>query len=125
VTAESVIAAVPHHALRVKLRRSWNRETIHSALVDLCDSSAPLLVAEELDARAVEWAVCEAHGVAYDLDHWSCIAGLEAMHVGIAMPHDAWRHGIEVRRGTPDIIRASRAVLNLKTVRARASTRSS
>jgi hypothetical protein len=102
-----------HHALRCKLTQPWTREAVHEALVGLCRGDGVLLLGEELDARAVEWTVCEAVGVSYDLEHWAFIAAMESLRVGVAHPLDMWKRGIVIRHGTKAIERAARAVVKL------------
>lgn len=69
-------------------RGPWERENTHKQLVALAKSDArktlvryeAQLVVLEYEARAVEWLVCDALRVPYEVDHWVDMMLLETIH---------------------------------------------
>jgi len=74
---------------------NWDREEIHAAIMEL---DRPYRVRQEVEARAVEWIVCEELGIDYDLSHWCMISAMEAVHSGVSMPLNYWKEGVENMR---------------------------
>lgn len=84
-----------HHALFCNLKKPWTRDNIHASLVRRANKLRQLangeLVAYELDARAVEWNVCELFNVAYDVERWADITWWEtAKNMRITLPKLEW-----------------------------------
>ena len=84
-----------HHALYCNLKGPWGRERIHQALVRRANKLRRLangeLVAYELDARAVEWNVCERFGIDYEVERWADITWLETVkNMRIQLPAVSW-----------------------------------
>jgi hypothetical protein len=90
-----------HHALFVKLSSRWGRERIHQALlrkatraaiamrglVTRPEALAATLTSYELDARAVEWLICERYRVPYETEKWLDIMWWEtAKNMSIHLP---------------------------------------
>lgn len=83
-----------HHALSVGLRKPWDRERIHQAILrrakrdaGVLIRSTELLVRYELHARAVEWTICERYGIEYELERWADITWWEtAKNMNIHLP---------------------------------------
>lgn len=71
-----------HHALYTKLTKPWTSDNIHAALMKKAGrgrGGQSRLVAFELDARAVEWVICDWLGTPYDLDKWADIVFWETL----------------------------------------------
>lgn len=117
MTAEQVVAAIQargsdatdlrdavheaHHAVVTKLKRPWERERIHQALLRMPRVrkwGLSMLVMEEIDARAVERLACERFGVPYDAERWAMAAAMETCKTfGVGMQLDWWTARIEER----------------------------
>lgn len=79
-----------YHALDVGLpltANGWDTDAIHYEIGERGPSE---VVTAEVEARAAEWLVCEALGVAYDVEHWAFVSFMESYKngLGVAMPKD-------------------------------------
>lgn len=97
-----------HHALFTRLKPKWTRDRIHEALVKLAGrdrTSRSTLVAYELDARAVEWLVCDRYGIEYDAPKWADTMWWETTkNMNITLPSDAWiLEAMKIRTQLPSI----------------------
>jgi hypothetical protein len=113
-----------HHALDARVRGKWSRERIHRALVAKASKSGlgrSTLVSYEIDARAVEWIICERYGIAYDLDAWANTMWWEtAKNMNIQLPNDGWiQTAIRMRKESARITRAADAVQAIAELRGR------
>lgn len=95
-----------HHALYVRLRGSWDRERLHLALeekaqeLSIVARPVATMMHMELNARAVEWDVCERLGIPYDLDQWIFVCYQETLkNMRVQFAPDAIKDGILDRRG--------------------------
>lgn len=113
-----------HHAIFVGLKKPWTRDNIHEALLKRARRGRvqalklgvnELLVRYELEARAVEWIVCERAGIEYDLSYWSHIMFMETMkNMNILLPHgDEIADAIKIAKQRPLIERAAGHVIAL------------
>lgn len=104
-----------YHATRVRLRKPWERERIHQALLSLPfikKWGVAGLVQEEIDARAVEQAVCVHYGIEYDAEHWAMMAAMEACKTfGVGMQLNWWTEQIEGRAGSRRIVAAATSLV--------------
>lgn len=123
-----------HHAIFVGLKKPWTRDNIHEALIKRARRGRvqalrlgvnELLVRYELEARAVEWIVCERAGVEYDLDKWSHIMWMETMkNMNILLPQgDEIADAIKIAKQRPLIERAARHVIALAAEPVRTAVR--
>ena len=83
----------------------WDRDEIHRALMDgLLGGSKErtLPVTSEVNARAMEWAVCDWLGVEYDPKHWLPISPMEALKYGIMLPPQDFEAAVRRQRRLVD-----------------------
>lgn len=108
LTADQIIAAIrdrgsdardlrdaaheAHHALFANVRKRWTRDNVHAGVLRAARHRViagrdAALVKLELDARAVEWALCDRYGLPYELDKWADIMWWEtAKSMSILLP---------------------------------------
>lgn len=85
-----------HHALYAGLKPKWTRDRIHAAIMKKARVLGrrmlnTQLVVMELDARAVEWIVCERFGVEYEPEKWADITWWETIkNMRIELPEEPW-----------------------------------
>lgn len=84
-----------HHALFCRLRKPWTRDRIHDALCKQANRLRRLrngeLVSYELDARAVEWIICEQHGIEHSVSSWAEMTWWEtSKNMNIMLPGVEW-----------------------------------
>lgn len=96
-----------HHAVTAKLKKPWERERIHQALLHLPRVKkwgVAMLVQEEIDARAVERVACAKFGIEYDVDWWAMMAAMETCKtLGAGLPLEWWKEQIDERCKAPRI----------------------
>lgn len=111
-----------HHALYTGLRKPWTRDNIHAAVLRIARKQVSrvmplpdLLVRQELNARAVEWIVCERAGLEYDAPKWADVMWWETFkNMNIRLPDvEEVQAAITIAKGRPTIVRAAEAVIAL------------
>jgi hypothetical protein len=106
-----------HHALFAKVKPPWERERIHQALMRRAKGrlASGQLVIYELNARAVEWIVCERFDITYDLTKWADIMWWEtAKSLRICLRDIGWvAKLITQRKATAEAIAYADAVIAL------------
>ena len=78
------------HAVELGLP-SWERETIHAAVMSLPDQDR---VSSEALARATERLACIAAGLVYTDDVFMVITSIEAMRAGVTLSVAEWRSAV-------------------------------
>lgn len=96
-----------HHAVTARLKKPWERERIHQALLRMPRVrkwGVAMLVQEEVDARAVERLACAKFGVEYNAELWAMTAAMETCKTfGVDMQLDWWMAQIGERCTEPRI----------------------
>lgn len=114
-----------HHAIASGCRKPWTRDNIHAAVLRaargdritrlLGGSTNEALVKYELEARAVEWIICERAGLEYDLPKWADVMWWETFkNMNIRLPDvDDVAKAIKLAKERPSIVRAADRVAEL------------
>ena len=104
-----------YHATVAHLKRPWERERIHQALLKMSRIKKwgiAGLVHEEIDARAVEQMVCVHYGVDYDAEHWAMMAAMESCKTfGTNMPLDWWTNQISSRIDSQRLVKVATSLV--------------
>lgn len=93
-----------HHAIEAGAE-SWDRDSIHEAVERRWQgrSELPDRIRNEIEARAAEWAACDAHGIKYKVEHWHTMMVMEAVRDGIHLPYEETLRALrELRRDEGD-----------------------